>query len=487
VSTGFRRSQGSDVKVLRILVAIAALALVGKASGQTVTVLYSFSGVDGANPCAGLVQGTDGNFYGTTEYGGSTNCPYGCGTVLRITPSGSLTNLYSFGGGDGAYPIAVPIQGSDGNFYGTTVDGGASTNCSGGCGTVFRITAGGSLTNLHTFGWADGAHPEGGLVQGTDDYFYGTTFNGGSNGLGSVFRIDASGTFTTLWDFCSSWNGYACTDGNAPGAGLMLGGDGNFYGTTEGGGSGSLTAEGTVFRITPSGNLTTLYSFGGGSDAYSPQAPLVQGRDGNLYSATWSGGTGMVAGAVFRISLNGNFTNVCYFDAADGGYPFGGVVQGSDGSFYGVTADFGAFNQGTVFRVSPSGNLTNLHSFLGGVEGSNTRSVLVQGIDGSFYGTTFTGGLYGSGSVFKISVPLNPPANQISSALVDSSSTNVAFTIPSVAGETYQLQFATDLVAGNWSNVVGVCVSNSIGAALTVTNFGGATGPQGFYRFAITP
>ena len=241
------------MKSLRILVTIAALALVGSASGQTVTTLYSFSGTDGAWPNA-LVQGSDGDFYGTTYYGGAgTNCYNGCGTIFKIDPSGTLTTLYSFGWSDGAYPVAGLVEGTDGNLYGTTQHGGDND------GTVFKVTPSGSLTNLHTFRGLDGAAPEAELVQGSDGNFYGTTYSGGTNiYYGTVFRMTPSGGFTNLHFF----NG---ADGRSPAAWLVQGSDGNFYGTTYYGGYTNLNSGqgyGTVFRISPSGTLTALYSFG---------------------------------------------------------------------------------------------------------------------------------------------------------------------------------------------------------------------------------
>jgi len=180
-----------------------------------------------------------------------------------------------------------------------------------------------------------------------------------------------------------------------------------------------------------------------------------------------------------------------FSNGSDGGFPFAGLTQGSDGNFYGTTYGGGANTScyqgcGTVFRISPSGNLTNLYSFTGGNDGYHPRGALVQGIDGGFYGTTAYGGtnLY-YGTAFRFSVPLNPPANQIST--IQLSGSDIILSIPSVAGETYQLQFSDSLTDGSWSNVQGAAVTNSIGALMTLTNFGGASQPQRFYRFSITP
>jgi uncharacterized repeat protein (TIGR03803 family) len=491
------------MKILRILLVIVLLVLAGRtfnAAAQTETNLHSFSGpTDGQSPLAGLVQGSDGNFYGTT-YGGGTNYD---GTVFRISPGGSYTNLYSFGNSptDGTSPSAGLVQGSDGNFYGTTSFGGTSSNCFN-CGTVFWISPSGSYTNLYSFGNSpnDGMTPYAGLVQGSDGNFYGTTYAGGANLYGgTVFRISPSGSYTQLYNFGSS-----PTDGTSPSAGLVQGSDGNFYGTTYFGGTSTncVSGCGTVVRISPSGSETNLYSFGSSpTDGYRPEARLVQGSDGNFYGTTYGGGATSTnynpicacygVGTVFRISPSGSETNLHSFIGfpTDGANPYGGLVQGSDGNFYGTTDSGGTNYDGTVFRISATGSYSNLYSF-GSVtnDGNNPRAGLVQGSDGNFYGTTFEGGTNNLGTVFKLTVPLSPPPypiNQITGVHV--AATNIVFNVVSIAGETYQLQFSGSMKPTNWVNVAGVSVTNSIGALLTLTNSGGAVGPQGFYRFDITP
>ncbi|HTS19971.1 MAG TPA: choice-of-anchor tandem repeat GloVer-containing protein [Verrucomicrobiae bacterium] len=453
-----------------IAVLLFAAGLSCGASGQTLQTIHQFTGADGRNPQAGLIQASDGGLYGTT-YGGGAN---GGGCVFRIRPNGDFAVINSFGGfNSGLWPSAGLMQGSDGNFYGTTSFGGVNYE-----GNVFRVSPGGVFSNLYTFGNNGPNQPVAGLVQGSDGNLYGTTSGAGFGG--SVFRISPSGTFTNLHTF-SDLGG----SGYDPVAGLVQGADGNFYGTTAHGG----WAYGTVFRISPSGDFTNLYSFTY-RDGATPYAGLVQGSDGSFYGTT-AGGTCTncpeQCGTVFRISPSGTLTNLYSFAGPDGCSPQAGLVLGSDGYFYGTTISGGASNNGTVFRVSSDGALTNLYSFTGGADGSWPMAGLLQGSDGNFYGTTYFGGLNGSGTVFKISVPLNPPANQISSVQSDSSGTNLVFGIPSVAGETYQLQFTSDLASGIWTDVPGVSVTNSIGAMMTLTNFGGAVGPQGFYRFAITP
>jgi uncharacterized repeat protein (TIGR03803 family) len=481
------------MKILRISLVIVLLVLSGRTlntDAQTVTNLYIFGGNpgDGSGPSAGLVQESDGNFYGTTEAGGVN----GSGTVFRISPSGSYSNLYSFGSypSEGVSPSGVLVQGSDGSFYGTTLEGGGNWKFYIGStvGTVFRISPGGSETVLHPFGSfpTDGAVPSGGLVQGSDANFYGTTAYGGSTnlyydgyGYGTVFRISPGGNYTILYSFAGP-----PTDGATPRAGLMQGSDGNFYGTTSSGGNGpctniDATGCGTIFRISPGGE-TVLHYFGSSpTDGASPNAGLVQGSDGNLYGTTSYGGTSGY-GTVFRISISGSYTSLYSFvGQAGGGNPAAVLVQGSDGNFYGTTPTGGLLEADpTVFRISSSGSFATLCPF-----GGDVANGLVQGSDGSFYGTTLDAGTNYDGTVFKVTIPLNPPANQISG--IQLAGTNVLFNIPSVAGEAYQLQFSSSLTPTNWVNEGGTITS--IGSILTLTNFAGANQPQGFYRFAITP
>ncbi|HWZ95957.1 MAG TPA: choice-of-anchor tandem repeat GloVer-containing protein [Opitutaceae bacterium] len=388
----------------------------------TLNVLYQFTGVDtdGLNPEAGLVQGTDGNFYGTTNGGGTA----AAGTVFKTTPAGTTTTLYSFTGvgTDGAGPLAGLVQGTDGNFYGTTEFGG-----SGGDGTVFKMTPAGTTTTLYSFTGAgtDGAFPLAGLVQGTDGNFYGTTeFGGSGNGNGVVFETTPAGTTTTLYSFTG-----VDTDGANPEAGLVQGTDGNFYGTTEFGGSGG---DGTVFETTPAGTTTTLYSFtGAGTDGAGPLAGLVQGTDGNFYGTTEFGGSGG-DGTVFKMTPAGTTTTLYSFTGAgtDGAFPLAGLVQGTDGNFYGTTEFGGSGNgNGVVFETTPAGTTTTLYSFTGvGTDGATPKAGLVQGTDGNFYGTTAGAGSGGDGVVFQLI--LSPAAAPVFSPVAGtySSAQNVTIT-----------------------------------------------------------
>jgi uncharacterized repeat protein (TIGR03803 family) len=371
---------------------------------QSLTTLHSFDGSDGSMPYAGLVQAIDGNFYGTTAFGPSSSGYSGFGTVFKMAPNGTFTALWAFTGNDGALPYGALLQASDGNFYGTTVEGGNRT-CDRGCGTVFKITPSGTLTTIYRFcaqsGCPDGSAPWSTLIQATDGNFYGTTSTGGTNDYGTVFKITPSGALTTLHSFQLS-------DGVYPEAGLVQGSDGNFYGTTFDGGAGCVNC-GTVFKITPGGNLTVLYSFQS-TDGFRPQAALVQGSDENFYGTTSEGGIGNCVdgcGAVFKITPDGTLTMLHRFAGPDGGDPIAGLIQASDGNFYGTTYVRGAYNFGTVFEMAPNGTLTVLHSFIDSPsEGFFPSAGLVQGSDGSLYGTTADGGQFHYfGTVFRLVLP----------------------------------------------------------------------------------
>ena len=371
--------------------AIGLLVASGVAHAQTrLDVLTAFGPTDPQAPVAPLVQGRDGNFYGTTPQGGASNA----GAVFQVTPAGVLTLLYSFtGAGDGAYPYAGLIQGTDGNFYGTTSQGGGAN-----AGTVFQVTPVGTLTVLYSFAGTDGAYPYGGLIQGTDSSFYGTTSQGGASGAGTIFQLSPLGTLSVLYSFTGS------TDGAYPYAGLIQGSDGNFYGTTLQGGASGV---GTVFQLTPAA-LTVLYSFTGGTDGAFPYASLLQGTDGNFYGTTFQGGASNF-GTAFQMTPTGSLTVLHGFaGGTDGAYPFAGLVQGTDGNFYGTTASGGISSVGTVFLLTPTGAGTVLYSFTGGADGAYPVASLIQATNGSFYGTAQSGGDFGNGLVFQFA-STSPP------------------------------------------------------------------------------
>jgi uncharacterized repeat protein (TIGR03803 family) len=375
---------------------LAAMTLVAPA--ETFTTLISFNGTDGSRPPTSLAQGPDGNFYGTTSVGG-TNCGTGinCGTVFKITPAGELTTLYNFCGqtncSDGREPGAPLILATDGNFYGTTTFGGVDGNY----GTIFKITPSGTLTTIYRFcqktKCPDGSYLYSGLVQGSNGNFYGTTNGGGSSkcDCGTVFKITPTGDLTTLHKF-------HLADGAQPYAGLIQATDGDFYGTTVYGGE---YKSGTIFRITAGGEFKTLYNFcshTGCTDGSSPAGNLVQAVDGTFYGVTGGGGTSNF-GTFFAMTPSGALTTLHSFGVADGFNP-AWLMQGSDGNFYGVTEMGADVNDGIVFKTTAQGEVTVFHSFSGN-DGRYPHGI-GQATNGSFYGTTDEGG-DGNGTVFRIS------------------------------------------------------------------------------------
>ena len=276
------------------------------------------------------------------SHGGGAN---GFGTVFKFTPKGGLTTLHNFNGTDGNGPTGTLIQATDGNFYGTTEGGGPVNQ-----GTVFRITPRGKLTTLYTFtGGADGVAPVAGLIQARDGNLYGTTWGDAYDNLneGTIFKITLSGKLTTLFSFDT-------TDGANPQGGLVQGTDGDFYGATEEGGTYNY---GTIFKITSKGKLTTLHSFSGGTDGDTPVCTLVQATDGNFYGTAAYDGKYPNFGTVFKITPSGKLTTLHNFDSKDGSYPYGGLIQATSGKFYGATFAGGSssaceFGCGTVFSMS---------------------------------------------------------------------------------------------------------------------------------------
>jgi uncharacterized repeat protein (TIGR03803 family) len=301
-----------------------------------VTIMHTFTGMaDGGSPFAALMQAGDGDLYGTTYSGGAS----GNGTVFRMSLSGLFTTVYNFAGGsDGSNPHAALIQATDGNFYGTTQFGGTSNR-----GTLFGMTAGGVITVRYSFtGGFDGAYPYAPLIQAADGNLYGTCYAGDIATFGRVFKSTLSGVVTVMHTFVNG------ADGASPLSALVQAGDGNFYGTTHLGGAANV---GTLFRMTPSGTVTILKEFTGGADGANPDAALILGADGNLYGTTKVGAANY--GTVFQSTLGGAYTVLHTFtgggDGADSSSP---LFQTSDGAFYGTTNFGGASGLGVVFRVS---------------------------------------------------------------------------------------------------------------------------------------
>jgi uncharacterized repeat protein (TIGR03803 family) len=352
-----------------------------------VSVLRSFAAYDGAvfpdgtYPYSGLAIGSDARLYGTTTQGG----PTGYGTLFAIATGGAFEVLHGFSG-SAAEPHATVIKASDGNLYGTTASGGA-----GNVGTIFRLLADGTLQILHIFTGFDGAIPLGPLVEGSDGKLYGTTSRGGANGQGTIFSITKTGQLTTL-------RSLALADGIYPMGALLEGADGKLYGTASEGGASN---HGAVFRIAKNGAYELLHSFvtvdpvlGYAPEGKTPQAGLVLGTDGRFHGTTsFEGQHGH--GAIFAVDVAGTVEVLHSFAAADGHEPIGELIL-RDGAFYG-TASKGAGGGGSVFRFEPGAGLTVLHSFTSG----EPVGSLVDAADGQLYGTTSKGGS-GAGTIFRL-------------------------------------------------------------------------------------
>jgi uncharacterized repeat protein (TIGR03803 family) len=361
----------------------------------------------------GVVQGLDGNLYGTTNQGGANlTCNQtgsGCGEVFKMTAAGDLTVLYSFCSKanctDGAYPQAPLLLAKNGNFYGTTGQGGLY-----GGGTLFEITPAGKMTVIYNFctlhGCSDGVNPAAPLIQANDGNFYGTT-DGNENLAGNIFKITPAGKLTTLY--------YGLPGGWAE-SGLVQATDGNFYGTTTG---RSGYSDGDVFKITPSGKMTTFYNFcqqSNCTDGAFPYGTPVQGPDGDLYG-TASGGGAYGVGIVYKVSLAGKLTVLHSFDYETvgnlGADPTVGLVLATDGNFYGTTSLGGGgcvSGCGTIFKITPAGKMTTLHQF-SGPDGTNPQA-LFQDTSGTFFGVAYSGGNNacpgGCGTIYSVSTGIKP-------------------------------------------------------------------------------
>ncbi|MFN7560135.1 MAG: choice-of-anchor tandem repeat GloVer-containing protein [Prosthecobacter sp.] len=369
-----------------------------------------------------LLRAADGNFYGMTQYGGSSNA----GTVFKVTPAGVVTTLVSFDGSNGSAPYGSLIQGSDGDFYGMTSSGG-----SGGSGTVFKMNAAGTLTTLVAFDYSNGAQPYGSLVQGSDGNFYGMTRGGGSNYSGTIFKVTPAGDLTTLVALNSS-------TGNSPYGSLIQGSDGDFYGMTNQGGSGGY---GSIFKVTSTGQFTMLANLNYNNG--NPYGSLIQGSDGDFYGLTRSGGTNGY-GTAFRMTSDGVVTTLASFTNSMGS-PYGSLVQASNGHFYGVTTG------GTLFRITSAGTFTVLDTFVSNTDGSNPQGTLVQGLDGLLYGMTSSGGPNYSGTIFFVPIgegqlpaeigvetngaPVADGGTRAFGTVAAGSSSNLVFTIRNLGGQ----------------------------------------------------
>lgn len=444
------------------------------ASGTRLTTLHSFSfNRNGYNP-NGLAVGTNGMLYGTTY--SST------GTVFTVSTNGAVTAPFaSFAGTNGYAPSAPPIPAADGNLYGTTQGGGRDD-----AGCIYRLTYDGTLTALYSLVITpegsnyDGVFPFAPLVQGADASLYGATTQGGTNGNGTLFKVNTNGAFTTLYSFTNG------SDGIGPAQGLIQATDGNFYGVTRGGPSGN----GNIFRMSPDGTLVNLHTFTGGTDGGQPNA-LVQGTDGDFYGTTAVNTIGpfQFYGLIIKITPSGQVSPLYMLNTADGHYPSAGLIQASDGNFYGMTPSGGtgtAPGNGVIFRIAPNGSYANLAKFDGFNTGAHPAAALAEGPDGNLYGTTYTGGWGGGGTVFRLGYTSAPqiimqPANQtVWPGMGAAFYVTVAGASPlsyqwqrnginltdgaNVSGATRRILTLTNLTIAN-SGTYSVVVSNSLGSA----------------------
>ncbi len=399
-------------KILCVLLVCAA----GRVSAQTFSVVANLGAVappgGGGNLVWTLVQGFDGNFYGTTEAGGATcaNNPFAtCGTVFKVTPTGTLSVVHEFCQDpctDGGAPYSGLTLSPSGNFYGTT-----SQDLVNHGGTVYEMTPLGTVTTLHSFNGSNGEGTPYGPVIQAYGAFYGATGLGGSAGDGTIYKVVPSGTLTALHTFSGS-------DGEEiglAGEGLLQAPNGDFYGVTPYGTQNSNVC-GTIFKMSPTGALTTLFGFNSNSlQGCGPFGVLAAGPNGDLYGTTVGGGAPN-DGVIYKIAPDGSFTLLYTFCSqsfcTDGSLPNAGMILGTDGNFYGTTIYGGANNQGTIFQMTPAGVYKTLYSFCsqgGCADGASSYSALIQAPDGNFYGTTSDGaGGQNGGTVFKLSMGLAP-------------------------------------------------------------------------------
>jgi uncharacterized repeat protein (TIGR03803 family) len=445
---------------------LAAFAL----RAQTLTTLATFDGPNGVHPYVGLVQGTDGNFYGATR-GGESQDPshpgkisYYPGTIYKISPTGSLTTLKAV---DRDNPGGL-LQASDGEFYGATTSG------PDGDGTIFRISPEGQLKTLDHFCCGAGdLLPLTGLIRATDGQLYGT-FSAGP-GSGSAFKIALDGTLTTLHTFTQA-------EGLALASGIIQATDGNFYGTTTNGGTSTQCATnhgcGTVFKMSPEGGLTTLYQFclqAGCLDGSLPYAGLIQASDGNLYGVTSEGGDadcGGGCGTAFRITLDGALTTLNTLGVPGAIDPQSSLIQATDGNLYGEGVN-------GIFRMTLSGTLTVIQDF-------DNKDVLdaplIQATDGNFYGTT-AGAVTGphpassGGAVFQLSVGLGPfVKTQTASGAVGSTVEILGNDLTGATGVTFNGTPAASFAVNSSGSAVAATVpAGATTGTVQVTLPGGST------------
>lgn len=392
----------SSRKKAALVVAVSMLCMASWATAQTVSTVYNFTGgtKNSQYPMyVTLVQGTSGALYGTTYEGGAKTA----GTFFSVTTSGTYTLLYSFGSvsHDGENPSGGLTLGTDGNFYGTTQQGGTATE-----GIVFKMTPSGTETILHNFtGLADGAFPWGPPIQASDGNFYGTTSGGGNHGQGTVYKVTSTGTYTQIYQFDG-------THGAAPIASPVQGADGYLYIPVSEGGAEYC---GTIVQMTTAGVINNYYSFPCGAGGGDPAGPLVQyASSGNLYSTTQDGGTAG-EGTIYEVTTGLAVTILHDFGSVFGDctLPSAGLFLGTDGNYYGSASDGGGHGDGCLFNTTTSGTFTGLYSFNNTSNGEQMSPLAppVELTSGLLYGTTEFGGTSNDGTVYSLNMGLTPFVN----------------------------------------------------------------------------
>lgn len=430
---------------LRFLVAVVALCIVAlpSASIAAPAVLYSFTAASA--PSSGLILGSDGALYGTTLHGGA----YGAGSIFRMPASGgTLSNLYSFMPATNSVGAVVYdlgpnelAQGPNGDFYGTTSQGG--TNFSG---TIFMVAPSGAFTNLYTF--LDGEMPTGSLVLGTDGNFYGTTEYGGANGTGTIFQITSAGAFTILYSFGKTVAGSSSENGTVPNA-LVLGSNGVFYGTTQ---QGGINNAGTFFKFSVTGGFSQISSFNGGASGGNPITPdgaLVQGTNGDFYGTSRFGGS-QGGGTIFEFTNTAGVNVLHSFPLLNAGGA-AALTLAAAGDFYGTTSANGLNGNGTLFKMTAAGEFSyysfpGLNSNSDNAAGADPSGVLAADNANNLYGTCAAGGTNGSGIIFQIYTPTfippffvpetNPPPTQTN--MLTGASLTLSYSAQGLAPLTYQ-------------------------------------------------
>jgi uncharacterized repeat protein (TIGR03803 family) len=400
-------------KFATLVLAPAALAATVPACtvpsvAQTYSVVSDFLGIPNGpqylKNTGQIPQGRDGNLYGTSHEGGTA----GIGTFFSVSPAGTELTPYSFSGPSGEYPVFGLTLGSDGNFYGSTSLGGSSN-----LGVVYKITSAGVTTVLHNFtNTGDGEEPNTPPVEGKDGNYYGVT-----NLLpGTVFyKVTSAGVYTVLHTMTS-------TDGY-DGGGLTLGSDGNFYGASYYGGTNN---EGTIFKVSTKGVYKVLYNFDG-TDGYHAFAPPVQGTDGKFYGMT-SGGGPTNDGVIYRFTSSGAYTVLHFLTAAtDGGTPQAGLMQATDGNFYGAASLGGSLGGGTLFKITPAGAFTVVYPFSGtdDTNGADPESTLTQNTNGLLYGDTYNSPGNSYGIFYSLNIGAKPFARLASTSGLVASSVSI--------------------------------------------------------------